>query len=372
MFDKREKVKHREKINKLVTKRVNETGKDEKSVRIEINKELRNKRKQARVSSNQDEVEKIRINIKNSMVGKDEKAIEKATNRAIDKYYKINKKNKQPTEIMKKQANELLLKVNGQLWCPDDQMWWDDECKKHFEELELLAAMNDINLLKAPQNFEKIYPDICKNYFDLLAKKRFSHTEISDETPKNSQKTPKSSLIRKFEEKKAKNNGFNIKDQDILKEVVQDVLKRENEARLKTLKKNWYPTHKPFFDNECKVAYEKLAELAKENGFELGLKCRDFKKLRIKNKDKCDEYIKLLKMKKIEYNNKQKAKLGSKENKVETETKRDGKIETDVDLDKTIAEAEREIKKERRKQAKLAKKMKNKLLKEESKAEKEK
>ena len=51
----------------------------------------------------------------------------------------------------------------------------------------------------------------------------------------------------------AKNNGFNIKDQDILKEVVQDVLKRENEARLKTLKKNWYPTHKPFFDNECKV-----------------------------------------------------------------------------------------------------------------------
>ena len=40
-----------------------------------------------------------------------------------------------------------------------------------------LAGCWNINLMKAPQNFEEIYPEMCKEYFDVLAKKRFNSEE---------------------------------------------------------------------------------------------------------------------------------------------------------------------------------------------------
>ena len=135
--------------------------------------------------------------------GKGKKVIDKAVNKAIAKYYSKLKKSKNPQIILKQKANELIVDVNSQLWCPSDQGWWDEECQLKFEEVELLAAMWEINLLKAPQNFGKLYPAVCKKYFDFLAKKRFnSTTESEDKNTAEKVKKSKSALQKKFEEKK--------------------------------------------------------------------------------------------------------------------------------------------------------------------------
>ena len=55
--------------------------------------------------------------------------------------------------------------------------------------------------MKAPQNFEEIYPEMCKEYFDVLAKKRFNTDEKSGGEVR---KKTKSALEKKYEEKKAK------------------------------------------------------------------------------------------------------------------------------------------------------------------------
>ena len=70
------------------------------------------------------------------------------------------KKLKKLQSILKQKADALINDVNSQMWCPSTQGWWDDECRTKFEEVELLAAMWKIDLLKAPQNFGKLYPDI--------------------------------------------------------------------------------------------------------------------------------------------------------------------------------------------------------------------
>ena len=51
--------------------------------------------------------------------------------------------------------------------------------------------------MKAAQNFGDIYPDMCKKYFDLLAKKRFNSDEKSEG---DSRKKSKSVLEKKYEE----------------------------------------------------------------------------------------------------------------------------------------------------------------------------
>ena len=54
---------------------------------------------------------------------------------------------------------------------------------------------------KAPRNFGEIYPEMCKEYFDVLAKKRFNSDEKS---VGDSRRKSKSVLEKKYEEKKAK------------------------------------------------------------------------------------------------------------------------------------------------------------------------
>lgn len=70
-----------------------------------------------------------------------------------------------------------------------------------------LAGCWNINLMKAPQNFEEIYPEMCKEYFDVLAKKRFNSEEKGQ---LGSRKKTKSVLEKKYEEKKAKGTVFNV------------------------------------------------------------------------------------------------------------------------------------------------------------------
>lgn len=361
-------------------------AKDEKLVRIEINKEMRAKKKEKK-ASNHEEVEKIKTEVKTTMAGKDKKVIEKSVNKAIAKYYSKLKKSKNPQIILKQKANELIVDVNSQLWCPSDQGWWDDECQLKFEEVELLAAMWEINLLKAPQNFGKLYPAVCKKYFDFLAKKRFNSTkESEDKNTAEKVKKSKSALQKKFEEKKAQNTDPQKNDKDILKEVLDEMNKKEKDANLKNLKQFWKPAHKPFFDQECRDAYEKISEQGVKMGYDLDSKVGDFKKFKNKNKEECTKYFQLLETKRTGFNAKQKVKLEEKAKSAvkkddetpavevdgnsnkKTKFSEDGdvseespkkkvKIETEADVDETIEKVDKELNKERRKQAKLAKKV---------------
>jgi len=386
MVDSRAREKRRNKVNKMVEQRMKETGAtDEKLVRLEINREQRAKKKE-RKASNHEEVEKIKTEVQTKMVGKDKKAIDKAVNQAIAKYFSKLKKSKNPQNILKQKANELIVDVNSQLWCPSDQGWWDAECQQRFDEVELLAAMWEINLLKAPQNFGKLYPAVCKKYFDFLAKKRFNSTkESEDKNTEEKIKKSKSALQKRFEEKKAQNTDPQKNDKDILKEVLDETNKKEKEANLKNLKQIWKPAHKPFFDKECRDANEKLMEQAVQLGYDLDSKVGDFKKFKNKNKESCMNYFQLLESKRTAFNTKQKSKQEAKsgvntkpeivdsnaneasvnEDKVLKDNKTAiVKVETEADVDETIGKVERELKKERRKQAKLAKKLKAKKLKE--------
>jgi len=387
MVDSRAREKRRNKVNKMVQQRMKETGAtDEKLVRLEINREQRAKKKE-RKASNHEEVEKIKTEVQTTMAGKDKKVIDKAVNQAIAKYFSKLKKSKNPQTILKQKANELIVDVNSQLWCPSDQGWWDAECQQRFDEVELLAAMWEINLLKAPQNFGKLYPTVCKKYFDFLAKKRFNSTkESEDKNTEEKVKKSKSALQKRFEEKKAQNTDPQKKDKDILKEVLDETNKKEKEANLKNLKQIWKPAHKPFFDKECGDAHEKLMEQAVQLGYDLDSKVGDFKKFKIKNKESCMKYFQLLDSKRTAFNIKQKSKQEAKsgvktkpaivdsnaneasvkEEKVlgDSNKKANVKLETEADVDETIGKVERELKKERRKQAKLAKKLKAKKLKE--------
>ena len=67
MVDIKAKEKLRNKVNKVVEQRMKATGaKDEKLVRIEINKEMRAKKKEKK-ASNHEEVEKIKIEVMKTM-----------------------------------------------------------------------------------------------------------------------------------------------------------------------------------------------------------------------------------------------------------------------------------------------------------------
>ena len=127
-------------------------------------------------------------------------------------------------------------------------------------------------------------------------------------------------------------------------------------------------------------------EQAVQLGYDLDSKIGDFKKFKIKKKENCMEYFKLLESKRAAFNLKQKSKQEAKsgvktkpllvDNNANEASEReekdleDGnkktncKVETEADVDETIGKVERELKKQRRKEAKLAKKLKAKKLKE--------
>jgi len=311
MFDSKVKEKKRKKLNALVQQRMAETdSKDETLVRKQIMQEQRKKSKDKKKG----ELETIKKQVREEFAGKEEeeKVIEKAIQRAVAKFHSKKKKAKNPKLMLKNKANALIINENSKLWCPRDQSWWDSDCQDKFDDLQFLAGCWNINLTKGPQNFAEIYPEMCKEYFDVLAKKRFNSDEKSESGPVR--KKNKSVLEKKYEEKKAKaeNENNNKGDHLILKEVLDEMLEQNKALKFKEIKKSWKPTHKPYFDKECSEEYEKLTELAVKQGLDLESNAGDFKKFRKRNKASCISYFKLLDDKREGLDDKQKKKKEKK------------------------------------------------------------
>ena len=302
MIDKKVKEKKRNKIQKLIQDRVrNSDGQmTELEAKKAVMKEQRAQSKQKKRHSEQEISQRVRKELE----GKDEKVIDKAVKKAISQYHSKNKKAKNPQTQLKKKADNLILNVNSKLWCPKDQSWWDQECQDSFDDLNFLAGCWNINLVKTPQNFAEIYPEECKVYFDLLAKKRFN----CDGEEKSSGKKSKNALEKKFEERKADVKNNNKSDKELMEEVVTEMVQANKATQLKELKKTWRPSHKPFFDKECHEAFKTLSESATKQGFDLETTASDFRKFRRKNRKECVKYFKFLDSKREACDIKQKMK----------------------------------------------------------------
>ena len=170
-----------------------------------------------------------------------------------------------------------------------------------------------------------------------------------------------------------------------MKEVVSDLAEVDRTSQLKNLKKVWKPTHKPFFDNECKEAFDKLSETATKQSLDLDNNFGDFKKFKRNNKKDCENYFKLLNDKRDAYNQKQimkqerkeaqEAAIKEKENKaplntvdatvvnkkitfdeegeeVKSAKKSSKKEKKKLDIDETIKKVDEKLKKESKKKKK--------------------
>ena len=200
MIDLKVRQKKRLKFQKLVEQRVLESNgeKSEKEVKKELMKEQRTKMKDKKKAAE----DEIRQQVMKDMAGKDAKVVDKAVKRAIARSHSRNRKSKQPGAVLKEKAAALVVTVNTELWCPRDQGWWDHQCQDTWDDLAFLAGCWDINLAKSPQNFADIYPEECKQYFDMLAKKRFNTPAAEAATGKKG----KNALEKKFEERKGEIN----------------------------------------------------------------------------------------------------------------------------------------------------------------------
>jgi len=376
MVDLKVKQKARNKINKLVDLKLKESGglKDEKTIRKEIMTAERLKRKKNKNA----EVEKIKEDVKASMAGKEQKLIDKAMSKAVAKYYSKLKKARHPQTLLKTKAESVIVNVNSQLWCPSDQAWWDDQCQSQFEDYQLLAGMCQINLLKDPQNFLKLFPDECKTYFDFLSKKRFSSAALKEEISSKSRKSKKSVVQIRFEEQKADPNNKTKSDKELMKDVIDEIGQKEKKMQLKNMRQYWKPAQKPWFDNECAEAFASIEVHATSLQLDLENNLGDYKKLKNKSKAKCSEYFKLLEGKRIAFNlereNKEKRKSETEEaskpvnKKIKFELGDEDAEE--VDEAEKLKAIEKALKKEKRKKAKLLKKESIKVTNQGIKAEK--
>lgn len=291
----------------MVAERMKE-GKDEQTAKTEVMKELRQAVK-AKKKGKHEEAERIKAEIEASMAGSDKNLVEKAVRRAVAKHFSQLKKAKKPSVQLKTRANKLIVSVHSQLWCPSDKAWWDDECQARFEDMETLAAMNSINILKAPQNFGKMYPSECKKYFDFLAKKRFNAADPEALKPiETGKKINKSSLQRKFEDKKAEIGEQKTSDNKVLEVVINEISEAEKEKALINVRRQWKPAYKPWFDETCRESFSKLTDLALSQNFDLDSRAGDFKKFKLKNKDVCKVHFALMEEKRKAFNLKQNVK----------------------------------------------------------------
>jgi len=320
MVDKKVGAKHRDKINKLVAERLGTSkNKDEKEIRLEINRELRAERKKKKKATNNKEVEKIKTDVTAELGDSDPKALQKAISRAIAKYYSQRKKEKS-CSIDKKCENIMKDHLSSK-WCPRSSSWFDEECDTAFEELKLLGAMMDINILKNPGPMEKIFAEECKEYFDLLAKKRFQTKKLDKDIVKDEpevktkKKKAKSAINKKVQEKLATGDGTKSEG-ELLKEVIAEVKESERKNVLKNLRKRWKPSNKPWFDKECKDAYKNLVAKGAENNFKIGDIAEDYGKFKTKFKSESKAYFKLLANKKADFDKADKEKKKTEENEI--------------------------------------------------------
>jgi len=320
MVDFNSKAKHRLKVTKLVEERKEKTGEDDATAKKMVMKELRQKRKSNKESKHK-EAEKIKQDVEASMEGSDKKAIEKAVRKAVAKHFSQMKKAKKPGVALKVKAENLLVTVHSRLWRPSEKIWWDSECEERFEDIQLLASMNSIDLLKAPQNFGAMYPTECKQYFDFLAKKRFNTADPEAVKPGEA-KTTKSSLEKKFEEKKIGEGGAKS-DKEVLEAVIMEVAEKEKAQALAQIRRDWKPSHKPWFNEKCAESFSNLVESATSQGFDLGSKAADFKKFKAKNKEVCKAHFQLMDETRKLFNEKQDAKEARKAEALKTKKEKD-------------------------------------------------
>merc|ERR1719154_736756 len=228
------------------------------------------------------------------MEGSDAKVVEKAVRRAVAKHFSQLKKARKPGAVLKAKAENLLVTVHSRLWKPSDKTWWDAECEARFEDIQLLAAMVSINLLKAPQNFGQMFPEECKKYFDFLAKKRFATAdpEAVKAEVKEAKAKSKTALERRFEERKAGEVGKTEKQ--VLGEVIVEMAEKERIQAVTNVKREWKPSGKPWFNDECATSFSALASLASEQGCDLEARAADYKKFKLKNKEVCKTHFALL------------------------------------------------------------------------------
>jgi len=283
-------------------------------------------------------------------------------------------KARNPQTLLKTKAESVIVNVNSQLWCPSDQAWWDEQCQSQFEDYQLLAGMCQINLLKDPQNFLKLFPEECKTYFDFLSKKRFSSAALKEEISSKSRKSKKSVVQIRFEEQKADPNNKTKSDKELMKDVIDEIGQKEKKMQLKNMRQYWKPAQKPWFDNECAEAFASIEVHATSLQLDLENNLGDYKKLKNKSKAKCTEYFKLLEGKRIAFNVKRENKEKRKSENEEASKPANKKIKFEDDEEADEAEKlkaiEKALKKEKRKKAKLLKKESIKVTNQEIKAEK--
>ena len=154
------------------------------TARLDVLREQKKKVKETK----RKEAEEIRQTVEASMQGSDRNDIEKAVRKAQAK--------------QRKKARKLRFTVHSRLWRPSEKTWWDPECEQRFEDLQLLAAMNSIDLLRAPQIFKAMYPSECKQYFDFLAKKRLNAADPEAVKPEGEAEAHKLSLEKEMKENK--------------------------------------------------------------------------------------------------------------------------------------------------------------------------
>lgn len=287
---------------------------------------MREQRKKKKNKETQAAMDKIKQEIKEKMGDADDKAVQKATSQAIAKYHSEQKKGK--NQSINKKCEQLMVTYVNAKWKPNEK-WFGKRCQRAYDDLHFLGAMMDINIAKNPAPMEKLFPEECKAYFDLLASRRFkkekesekkegdkkegdeavppAKTEGESEAPKKKRSKPKSALNKKIQEILATNDGTKT-EKEMLEKVISQVREKEKNKVLQNLRKKWRPTDKPWFDQECKAAYKAIVAKGSENKLSLGEVSGDYKKFKIKFKTESKTYFKLLADKKEVFDKKDKEK----------------------------------------------------------------
>jgi len=307
--------KYRKKIFKLVElKKQENPDTDEAVLKKQVLKELKAERKKNKKAEHA-EVEKIVEEIEKKMENSNRKDIEKAKTKAEAKHFSKIKKAKRKTSLAKKQADEIVVSKHCDLWCPKNENWFDEECIKKFNELWFLAAMFQINLDRSAQNLQEIVPEICKEYFDFLAKKRFNLDQDKENSTSKSKKpkSKKSKIEKKFETVKA-DNIDGKSDKELAKQVLAEVTNSDKSLELKKLKKVWRPASNPWFDKECQESFKNLEKAALEQNLDFSTDPRSFKRFRKRNKESCQKHFDLL----VSKENSFKAKKAEKASRIES------------------------------------------------------
>jgi len=361
----------RKKINELVQQRIKETGCDEETARKAVRDESKAKKK-LRKTKPDDEIKQLEKETRKQFAGAGEKKIEKAVRAAVAKYYSQRKKQKKNS--IKNSGNKLIMQKIADKWCPRSESWFDEKCEQTYNSLYLLAAMLGENLEKSTEMTEKLYPQECSKYFDLLAKKRFNSkepakpkmlapdylAEIDQKVEAQKPKAPAPTKKRKTKLERAlnaklANNTENKSETELLKEAMKEMQMKNGREQVKLLRKNWFPVNQAWFDQQCKDYAAKINASADDLGYDLKNNPADFKKLKEKSSELTKEYFKLLETKKLNHDrvaekenkalNKNKKKKKTKpaaegvENAAEEEARENKKIKFDDDDDDDAVDA---------------------------------